>query len=366
VSRLFKEFNGRTVLVTGHTGFKGSWLSLWLNLLGARVVGLSIGPPTNPSHFVSANLESGLIDKRVDLRNADGVDALITEIAPDFVFHLGAQALVSRALKYPLETFQTNVIGTANLLSSICGLSKKCVAVIITSDKCYENQEWTWGYREIDRLGGKDPYSASKSAAEMVIRSYLDSILPGNSKVQVGVARAGNVIGGGDWAPTRIVPDCMRAWSVGVPVTLRSPGSTRPWQHVLEPLSGYLMMAAMLQRSPELHKEAFNFGPNADQDKSVQQLVEMLSRTCTNAGWRSIESSDEQSKEAGLLKLNCDKAIKWLSWRSTLDFEETVGMTGEWYDSFYSETTKNLKEISTNQIAHYCELAKRRGLAWAE
>ena len=254
-------FRGSKVLVTGHTGFKGSWMSLWLNQLGAEVHGISIDLASEPSHFTVANIASWINDHRIDIRDAQSLKALVEKIQPDFVFHLAAQALVRPAYTNPTDTWQINTMGTINLLESLRSLKNPCAAVLITSDKCYDNVEWAWGYRETDILGGPDPYSASKGAAELAIRSYVRSFFPSDGLVQIGVGRAGNVIGGGDWAADRIVPDCMRAWSRSETVQIRNPMATRPWQHVLEPLSGYLNLAVALKDNEKLHGELLQLWP---------------------------------------------------------------------------------------------------------
>ena len=255
-------FKDKTVLVTGHTGFKGSWLISWLNQLGANVIGVSLDPPTEISHFNVAKMTNDIIDLRIDIRDFSALEKAIVEAQPDFVFHLAAQALVRSSYNSPIETWQTNVLGTLHILESLRKLDKPCVAVLITSDKCYDNVEWVWGYRENDAMGGPDPYSASKGAAELVIRSHIKSFfLKGESQIRIASARAGNVIGGGDWATDRIVPDCIQAWSQQKTVLLRNPHSTRPWQHVLEPLGGYLTLAAALNENPRLHGESFILAP---------------------------------------------------------------------------------------------------------
>ena len=228
------KFANKTVLITGHTGFKGAWLAAWLKQLGANVIGIALDPPTVPSHFGAENLAHGITDLRIDIRDRDAVEDAIVTAQPDFVFHLAAQALVRRSYDDPIETWQTNVMGTLHVLEALRKLGKPCAAVIITSDKCYDNLEWVWGYRETDAMGGPDPYSASKGAAELAIRSHIKSYFPkATSKVRIASARAGNVIGGGDWAADRIVPDCVKAWATDNVVLLRNPHSTRPWQHVL-------------------------------------------------------------------------------------------------------------------------------------
>lgn len=365
MSKIGACFKGRRVLVTGHTGFKGSWLTAWLLKLGAKVAGLSDGIPTEPSHFVTTGLKERIEHHIADLRDAATVEAIIHETRPDYVFHLAAQALVRRSYASPLATFHTNILGTAHLLEALRGLDKPCVAVLITSDKCYDNVEWVWGYRETDRLGGKDPYSASKGAAELVIRSYVESFMRESSSVRVGVGRAGNVIGGGDWAEDRIVPDCMRAWSVGQTVSVRNPAATRPWQHVLEPLSGYLTLACALAESPTLHGEAFNFGPRAEQNHSVQTLLDALTDHLPGTLWQDISQANDNHHEAGLLKLNCDKALHRLRWQPALDFAETVRLTAQWYRTYYTQPSDPMLETTLNQLQAYFDAARKAGIPWA-
>jgi len=271
-------YKNKVVLVTGHTGFKGSWLVSWLTLLGARVIGLSLDLPSKPSNFEVAGLRNIVKDYRIDIRDNFAVCRVIRECQPDFVFHLAAKALVRTSYVSPLDTLTTNAIGTANVLEGLRHLNKKAVAIMITSDKVYDNVEWEYSYRESDRLGGSDPYSASKGAAELTIKSFIYSFFPMDGLVRIGIGRAGNVIGGGDWALDRIVPDCVRAWSVGEAALLRNPIATRPWQHVLEPLSGYLALANELYDRPDLHGQPFNFGPPANQNHTVLELVQVMSR----------------------------------------------------------------------------------------
>jgi len=358
-------FLNKTVLVTGHTGFKGSWLSTWLSHLGAKVVGLSIDIPSKPSNFNVSNVNDYIIDRRIDIRDIEAVKQLVLEFQPDFVFHLAAQALVRPSYENPLDTLTINSIGSANVLDALRQLEKQVIAVMITSDKAYDNVEWVWGYRETDRLGGKDPYSASKGMAEIAIRTYVESFfnMP-DSNVRVGVTRAGNVIGGGDWAKDRIVPDCMNAWSNGSVVDIRSPHATRPWQHVLEPLSGYLSLAVELYGRANKHGEAYNFGPPANQNHTVGELIDEMSRYWENVRWNDVSQDREHLHEAGLLKLNCDKALFDLDWLPTLQFEETVRMTVEWYKTYYQNIENSMHEFTCSQIDEYMVLAKNREIAW--
>lgn len=352
-------------MVTGHTGFKGSWLSILLHQLGAKVTGLSLNVPTKPSHFESSGLGKILKDYRLDIRDGAALNNLIGDIGPDFIFHLAAQPLVRRSYSDPIETWMTNTIGTVNLLESLRNLKKPCVTVLITSDKCYDNVEWVWGYRETDKLGGPDPYSASKGAAELAIRSYVRSFFPSNGQVRIGVGRAGNVIGGGDWAQDRIVPDCVRAWSQGKTVQLRNPTATRPWQHVLEPLSGYLSLAMALYEDSNLHGEPFNFGPPAVQNHSVYELVSEMSKYWDQVRWEDKSNHSIDVYESGLLKLNCDKALHHLNWQAVWNFETTVRETVLWYRWFHENPYAQTFDFSNDQIARYLAKALEKGLAWA-
>ena len=359
---VFKE---KKILITGHTGFKGSWLSAWLLSLGAEVSGLALDPPSSPSLFEIVGCSDKIIDHRVDIRNLDAVLELVNEVQPDFVFHLAAQALVKSSYEFPLETLTSNAIGSANILESMRKLKKPVVVVMITSDKVYDNVEWLWGYRETDRLGGKDPYSASKGMAELTIRAYVESFFSlTDSNVRVGITRAGNVIGGGDWAMDRIVPDSMRAWSRNEIVDIRNPDATRPWQHVLDPLSGYLSLGAELYKSSDLHGEAYNFGPSALQNYSVSRLISEMANYWDHVRWNNVSQSQQHLLEAGLLKLNCDKALFDLKWQPTLRFDETVKMTVEWYKHYYHNRNNTMYDYTLSQIKEYTELAKVRQLIW--
>jgi CDP-glucose 4,6-dehydratase len=364
--QLSNNFKGKTILVTGHTGFKGSWLSIWLTRLGAKVVGISDNEVSKPSNFSVSAISTVIEDHRLDIRDTDAIKALVEKVQPDFVFHLAAQALVRPSYENPIETMTINAIGTANVLDALRVLNKKVVAVMITSDKAYDNVEWVWGYRESDRLGGKDPYSASKGMAELVIRSYVESFFNDpDSNIRVGITRAGNVIGGGDWAIDRIVPDCMEAWAGGETVDIRSPHATRPWQHVLEPLSGYLVLAADLAQSSKNHGEAYNFGPSADQNYPVSKLINEMSKYWDQIRWNDISNNKGHVHEAGLLKLNCDKSLFDLQWHSALQFEETVKMTVEWYKAYYQNQEQSMYDFTINQIESYTKAAQLKGVSWA-
>jgi len=360
-------FSKKRILVTGHTGFKGSWLAAWLTQLGAKVTGVALDPPSDPSHFEVAGLAGAVDDRRVDIRTGGALKEIVEAVQPDFVFHLAAQALVRRSYEDPVLTYETNVRGTIHVLEALRELHKPCTAVLITSDKCYNNVEWVWGYRETDALGGPDPYSASKAGADIAIRSYVKSFFSKpESPVRIAVGRAGNVIGGGDWAADRIVPDCVRAWSRNEVVELRNPQATRPWQHVLEPLSGYLALAAELTVRPELHGDAFNFGPAVQQNHTVLELVERMGRYWEQVRWKDISGQDSGPYESGLLKLNCDKALHLLKWQALLDFEQTVKFTADWYKRYYQNPRRSMLDVTLGQISEYSEIAKEKGLKWAQ
>ena len=363
-SNIYKE---KKVLVTGHTGFKGSWLCTWLNHLGAKVIGVSSGTVGELSNFSVSEVMSIVDDYRLDIRDADAIKLLVEKVQPDFVFHLAAQALVRSSYDNPLETMTTNAIGTANILDALRTLNKKVVAVMITSDKAYDNVEWVWGYRETDRLGGKDPYSASKGMAELAIHSYIESFFNyKESNIHIGIARAGNVIGGGDWAQDRIVVDCVGAWSEGRSVEIRSPEATRPWQHVLEPLSGYLNLGQALCNDKDLNGEGLNFGPRAEQNRTVVELLQDLSKY-----WHFENVSDAFTvtdnipfHEAGLLKLNCDKSLALLEWQAALDYRDTIKFTSEWYYDYYKKDSDMMAK-TISQINEYQNTAYEKRLSWA-
>jgi CDP-glucose 4,6-dehydratase len=353
-------FENKKILITGHTGFKGSWLSLWMKILGAKVYGISLSVPTTPSHFnlLKLDLEE---DIRMNICESNKLFEIISEIKPDYVFHLAAQPLVSISYQNPLETYQTNVLGTTNLLESLRKLKNECIAVIITSDKSYDNIEIRRGYHEEDRLGGADPYSGSKGAAELIIKSYTKSFFQ-NENVKIGVGRAGNVIGGGDWAQNRIIPDAIKSIVNKTKLIIRSPNATRPWQHVLEPLSGYISLAIDLKNSKKNNGEAFNFGPSFNSDFTVNDVLIELRKKLLKLNW-DVEQT-EGFKESTLLKLDCKKALKLLNWRSTMNFKQTIHFTSDWYLEYFNNNN-NIKDVSINQIFKYYELAKSKKIKWA-
>ncbi|KAF0188191.1 MAG: CDP-glucose 4 [Desulfobulbaceae bacterium] len=317
----------KRVLLTGHTGFKGSWLALWLSRLGAKVTGVSLPPATTPNLFSLARV-SELIDSRyADIRDAEQLAGIIKEAAPDIVFHLAAQALVRTSYHQPLATLATNIMGTAHVLDALRGIDSVKVAVIITTDKVYKNQEWPYPYREEDTLGGHDPYSASKAAAEIVTASYRDAFL-GKQGVAVATARAGNVIGGGDWSADRLIPDAVRTWESGTPLEVRRPQAIRPWQHVLEPLAAYLLLAEKLWRTPDL-AGAYNFGPETSSAATVREVIE-LARASYGRGQVVWGDGSEGPHEAGWLALEIAKARTTLGVAPKWSLEEAIARTMRW------------------------------------
>ena len=363
--KTLKIFKNSKVIVTGHTGFKGSWLTAWLKELGANVMGISFDPPTRPSNYRASKIYKKIKDIRIDIQHKKKIEKKILAFRPNFIFHLAAQSLVSQSHSNPTLTWQTNVMGTLNILETIRKLNNTCNVVIITSDKCYLNREIHYGYKETDTLGGKDPYSSSKASAELLIKSYISSFFQKNSKIRIATARAGNVIGGGDWAKNRIVPDCVRSWSKNKKVQLRNPNATRPWQHVLEAVGGYLCLAINLKNNKNLHGESFNFGPDLSKEYSVIQLVKMMGSHWQKISWKKINKSKKKFYESELLRLNCNKAKKILKWRSVLKFDETIEMVASWYSNFYSGS-KNIENITKKQINKYQSLALKRGSNWAK
>ena len=347
---LKKYFRNKKILVTGHTGFKGSWLVLWLNTLGAKIYGISNNYPTNPCNFKVLKLEKKINHKILDLRDLKKVKSYILKIKPDYIFHLAAQSLVKLSYKDPINTFSTNIMGTCNVLDSIKYLKNKCNVVIITSDKSYKNIEIKRGYKEYDLLGGIDPYSASKGSAELLIKSYYESFLK-SKNIRISVSRAGNVIGGGDWSKDRILPDCVKAWSKGKKVIIRNPRSTRPWQHVLEVIFGYLVLAINLKKNININGEAFNFGPKNSQDKNVISLLREIKKNWGSAKWKI--KKNKSFKESRLLKLNSLKSKIKLKWSNKLSFAETIKLTINWYKKYYGKD--EIFDYTVSQIKNYEE-----------
>jgi CDP-glucose 4,6-dehydratase len=362
-------YRGARVLVTGHTGFKGAWLCEWLLQVGARVTGFALQPPTNPSLFDQLDLAHRVAHVIGDVRDPLAVQQLIEATRPDFVFHLAAQPLVRQSYADPAGTYATNVMGTVHVLDALRRLALPCVAVVVTTDKCYENREWVHSYREDDAMGGFDPYSSSKAAAELVVAAYRRSFFQGSrgTAVKVASARAGNVIGGGDWAADRIVPDCMRALQQAAVIAVRNKVSTRPWQHVLEPLSGYLWLAARLagtapQATDGDLASAFNFGPSLASNRTVAELVRTVLKHWPGR-WED-RSDPNAVHEATLLNLATDKAHHRLGWQPVWDFERTIQETVTWYRSV-AEAPARAADLTREQLRAYATDARRHGIAWA-
>ncbi|PHS55797.1 MAG: CDP-glucose 4,6-dehydratase [Sulfurimonas sp.] len=361
-------YQDKKVMITGHTGFKGAWLTTWLLKLGSKVIGISKDIPTNPSMFKELDLEKKITHYQEDIRDLEKMIEIISIEKPDFLFHLAAQPIVSTSYTNPIETISSNVMGTANILEALKLSNHNCSVIIITSDKAYDNVEQVWGYKEDDKMGGKDIYSGSKGAAELIIKSYYFSFFNNKeSNIKLAIARAGNVIGGGDWAKDRIVVDCMLAWSENKSVEIRSPNATRPWQHVLEPLSAYLNLGQILYTSDNVNGEAFNFGPRAEQNHTVKQLLEDLSEYWhfNNVDEAFSITDNIPFHEAGLLKLNCDKALFYLKWQANLDYKDTIRFTSQWYYDFYN-SNKNMSDKTIEQISKYEKMAKEKELKWTE
>ena len=354
----------KKVLITGHTGFKGSWLSCWLTQLGANVTGYSIDIPTVPSLFELLRLEKGINHIVGDVRDHDRLLNTVKTIKPDFIFHLAAQSLVGNSYDNPSGTMTTNIIGVNNILDAVKVVGKKCTAVIITSDKCYDNLELERGYHENDILGGKDPYSASKGAAELVVKGYYHSFFKTQDLIRIATARAGNVIGGGDWAKDRIIPDCIRSWEKEEKVKIRNPHSTRPWQHVLEPLSGYLRLGQQLSENNDINGKSFNFGPPEQNDHTVLELIEQIVKQYYEDKKMPYEIIGQSSfHEAGLLKLDCTKAKEQLLWEANLNFEQTSYFTAKWYFDYKSV---DIHDLTSKQIKNYCDTAIKKELSWTK
>ena len=359
MNRLFgNSYQGKRVLITGHTGFKGSWLTLWLKELGASITGIALSPETSPNHWNLLNLD--IDDHREDIRDADKLRKIILESQPEIVFHLAAQPLVRRSYRDPLETWTTNVMGTANLLNACRQCPSVKAIVVITTDKCYENQDRIRGYRENDRLGGHDPYSASKAGSELVVASYRKSFFNYPGAPSLATARAGNVIGGGDWSVDRLIPDIVRSLQSKEPLMVRSPQATRPWQHVLESLSGYLLLGQKLLTSQKSFSEAWNFGPGPDGNQKVEKILTLMKNTWTAIQWHPVD--EPQPHEAMLLQLDSTKARQKLNWKPVWSFSQGISETALWYKTFL-ETGEI---ISRRQIQEYVLQAKKAELIWAQ
>lgn len=348
-------YQGLTVLVTGHTGFKGSWLSLWLQELGAHVIGLSLEPSTNPSHFEVSRVAEGMVHLIGDVRDFSVVNEVVQKYRPALIFHLAAQPLVFAGYQNPKETFDVNVGGTVNVLEAVRLSPSVRAAVMITSDKCYENQEWLWGYRENDLLGGADPYSASKCMAEHAIRSYRASFFNKDDAPAVASTRAGNVIGGGDFSENRIVPDTMKALMENRVIMVRNPSSVRPWLNVLDPLHGYLLLGSQLLAHGKQYAEAWNFGPLETRGVDVQTLVDKTIALWGSGQW--AHQGEKLKPEMGLLRLNWDKAAHRLGWQPLYTWEKALEETVDWFSAFKegveNQNLMQLKEVSLGHIYEY-------------
>ena len=357
-----QEFwKGKKILVTGHTGFKGSWLSLWLQNMGAKVIGVSLDPPTSPSLYEQARVAEGMDSLRADIRDLNQIKDIFKEHKPEIVFHLAAQPLVRYSYREPVETYQTNVMGTLHVLEAIRCIDSVRAAVMITTDKCYENREWEWGYRENEPMGGHDPYSSSKGCAELLIASYRDSYFSvakyNEHKTALASVRAGNVIGGGDWAEDRLVPDIIRAVQHDNTVHIRNPNSIRPWQHVLEPLDGYIELAEKLFSSGEQYAEAWNFGPKEEDAKPVQWIVERMTESWgEDANW--VVDNGDHPHEANYLKLDCSKAHTKLNWWPKWPLKNALEKIIEWHKE--EQKGADMKTFSLNQIEDYMKVKEEK------
>ena len=347
----YDYFKGKKILVTGHTGFKGSWLVAWLHLLKAEILGISLNPSTKPNHFNLIKKNIKIKDKRINLKNYSRVNKIINDFKPDIIFHLAAQALVSKSYLYPKLTFETNTIGTLNILNSIKNFKKNCIIVIITSDKCYQNKELKRSYHENDVLGGDDFYSASKASSEILVNAFFKSFIKGKKKnIKMGTARAGNVVGGGDWSDDRLIPDCVKKWSNNEKVIIRNPDSTRPWQHVLEALSGYLTLAYNLQFKPKLSGNSFNFSNNYIKNISVKNFLLKFKINWKKSKWKI--KKNRLFHENSLLQLNSNKSKNVLKWKNKLNLNKTISLTSEWYLNFYSKN----KILTFKQLRYFMNI----------
>ncbi len=344
-------FRGRKVFITGHTGFKGAWLTFILHELGALVTGFSLEGEQGISHFNLLKLKEKIQHIKGDIRDFDQLNYVLTKAQPEFVFHLAAQSLVRCSYEDARLTFSTNVMGSVNLLEAANNCKSVRSLIYVTSDKCYENKEWVWGYRENDELGGHDPYSASKAAAEIIFASFSKSFFSGRENFGAASVRAGNVIGGGDWALDRIIPDCIRAAKSGNILEIRNPYATRPWQHVLEPLSGYLKLGAALYLNPNNFAGSWNFGPSSSQVRTVKEVAEKVFQVLDIKGLLEYNNSNTKEHEANLLQLNCDKASHLLGWRPRWDVDKALNMTAIWYKKYLE--FDDIEKITRDQVREY-------------
>jgi CDP-glucose 4,6-dehydratase len=344
-------WKNKKVLITGHTGFKGSWLSLWLHDMGAQVYGYALKPPTKPSLFEDAKIEHLITSNIGDVRDFNEVQKYFSAVQPEIIIHMAAQPLVRYSYSNPIETYMTNVMGTVHVLEAAKNVSSVKAIVNVTTDKCYENKEWHWGYREDEPMGGHDPYSSSKGCSELVTSAYRSSYFA-NSKIALASARAGNVIGGGDWALDRLIPDIMRAISNGETVKIRNPKAIRPWQHVLEPLSGYLVLAQFLYEHGQSFAQAFNFGPNDEDAKEVQWIVETMTKQWGQGASYEVLKTANDPHEAHYLKLDCSKAKAMLHWHPRMNLTQTISSIVEWNKS-YKGNPNSAREVTLQQIREF-------------
>lgn len=351
VEELYSTFRNRKVVITGHTGFKGSWLTQWLLKMGAEVYGISKEVPKQPSMFADNELAKHLKeDLRINILDEKSLLENFQRIQPDFIFHLAAQPIVSVSYDKPVETFMINTIGYASVLNAVRRLPGKCVLVLASSDKCYKNKEWIWGYRENDEFGGTDPYSASKGAAEIVFHSFYHSFYHNQQEKKISSVRAGNVIGGGDWSKDRIIPDAMRAWHKNEALIIRRPEAVRPWQFVLEPLFGYLLVAALLNKDGKYNGEGFNFGPDTANAVTVGELLEEIKQHL-GYGEIKIDRPENIFYETSMLRINSDKAKTVLNWYPVLDITETTKLISDWYNAY--KLNANLFDLTNDQISFF-------------
>ena len=347
----FKIFKNKKILITGHNGFKGSWLTIWLNLLGAKIVGISLKDNSKNNHFNLVKSNIKIKSYFFDIRNKVKLQKVILSEQPDYIFHLAAQSLVYKSILNPKFNWETNVVGLLNLLESILKLNKKCYAIIITSDKCYKNLEQKKGYKETDILGGVDPYSASKASAEILFNSYYQTFFANKKKnIRLCTARAGNVIGGGDWSDYRLIPDCMKMWLNNKAPLIRNPNATRPWQHVLEALSGYLTLAYEMTKNKQINGTSFNFSSNKIKNISVKNFIKKISKKWPKISWK-IKNTNK-FYESSLLQLDNSKAKRVLNWKAKLSINETIDFVVEWYKNF-NINKKNTFSVSQNQIIKF-------------
>jgi CDP-glucose 4,6-dehydratase len=359
MANIFQNYRGKKVLITGHTGFKGSWLSLWLSELGAEVIGYSLEPPTNPSLFEILNLKERINHIIGDIRDEENLKKVFKKYKPEIVFHLAAQPLVRFSYIAPRYTYEVNIMGTVNLLESVREISEVKAVIIVTSDKCYENKEWVYGYREIDPMGGYDPYSSSKGCVELIVSAYKRSFMD-NLGIALSSVRAGNVIGGGDWQEDRLIPDCIRALSKGEVVKIRKPKAIRPWQYVLEPLAGYLLLGVKMLENREKFSGAWNFGPSDTDILTVEEVTKKVIEYWGEGRYEILEKEDD-FHEATLLKLDCSKAHFLLNWYPVYDINEALKRTVKWYKRYYDGYAKDMYAYSLMEIQDYVRKRQEKG-----